>query len=195
MNTKTIFLLSVVINLQLHAMDYSINATQQLMQLVTAWNAEQVEKALKLGTNRDCRDKDGNTPLILAAQADKTDIITLLLKYGADVNAQNKMEETALFSATSRKNPDVVKQLIAAGADTNIANCADESPLSFAAYKGHEEIIGILLTNTKTDVASVLQELKKRSKKNTESEKEANKKALDLLNKKIAEKSKTTQKQ
>ncbi len=44
-------------------------------------------------------DKEGNTPLILAARAGETDIVSLLLEHGADVNAQNQQGHTALISA------------------------------------------------------------------------------------------------
>ena len=43
-------------------------------------------------------DKDGETPLIVAAGWGQGDVIKILLEHGADVFAKDKRERTAIFA-------------------------------------------------------------------------------------------------
>lgn len=72
----------------------------------------------------NARDRDGETPLILAAQYNpNSEVITTLLKSGADVNTRDTtmLGWTALMYAAdgedNKKNPEVITALLKAGAD------------------------------------------------------------------------------
>lgn len=68
-----------------------------------------------------------------------------LLVAGADVHALNKWRETPLLTAANHGQAGAVDILLRAGADP--CKCTDTgwSPLSIAAYKGHDEVVKLLL--------------------------------------------------
>ena len=71
--------------------------------------------------------------------------VKLLLEGGADVHALNKWRETPLLTAANHGQSGAVDALLRAGADP--CKCTDTgwSPLSIAAYKGHDEVVRLLL--------------------------------------------------
>ncbi|CAE7412892.1 Notch4 [Symbiodinium natans] len=62
---------------------------------------------LELRANVDAADKDGNTPLILAARLDDRWMVEVILKFGADTGIRNSDNETCYSYATAH-----VKELI-----------------------------------------------------------------------------------
>ena len=64
----------------------------------------------------NCRDNEGNTPVILAAMSGLEGILTVLIKLGAGVNICNKYGGTALLWALIRGYSNCVKLLGQAGA-------------------------------------------------------------------------------
>lgn len=92
--------------------------------------------------------EDSSTPLHKACAGSKPGhlaAVKLLLKGGADVHALNKWRETPLLTAANHGQSGAVEALIAAHADP--CKCTDTgwSPLSIAAYKGHDEVVRLLL--------------------------------------------------
>ncbi len=63
------------------------------------------------------KDKNGNTPLHLAARRNNEAIVKLLLSKGADVNARNNRGVTPLHLAARHADLEIVKRLVEAGAD------------------------------------------------------------------------------
>lgn len=55
-----------------------------------------IELLCQHGAVIDAKDKNGDTPLILAAKENKIEAVEMLLILGADINIQNKNEESAL---------------------------------------------------------------------------------------------------
>lgn len=58
-----------------------------------------VEKLLKAGADVNCKDENGNTPLMRAIRYGKTEIIDLLVENGAKVSAKNNNGESAISIA------------------------------------------------------------------------------------------------
>lgn len=67
--------------------------------------------------NPNIKDRDGNTPLMLAAHLGDVESVRLLIQVGATVNAVNNGGETALILATQRRDPATVRLLTSSGAD------------------------------------------------------------------------------
>lgn len=63
------------------------------------------------------RDAKGNTPLLLAAQAGREDLVDLLLTYNANINLANSSGQTPLIVAVNTRNEPIARKLLAKGAD------------------------------------------------------------------------------
>lgn len=108
-----------------------------------------VELLLDDGAPVNCRvTEDSSTPLHKACAGSKPghlEAVKLLLESNADVHALNKWRETPLLTAANHGQAGAVENLLRAGADP--CKCTDTgwSPLSIAAYKGHDEVVKLLL--------------------------------------------------
>jgi ankyrin repeat protein len=72
---------------------------------------------LSRGAPIDAKNKDGTTPLMIAAQTGDTDSAKMLLEAGAKPNIVNGSGETSLIMAVHHRDTAMVRLLIAAGAD------------------------------------------------------------------------------
>jgi uncharacterized protein len=80
------------------------------------------------GANLNAKDRDGNTPLILATIGRWNDGIATLIRLKAQVNVQNRLGETALLKAVQARDLALTKALIDAGANPDIADNSGTSP-------------------------------------------------------------------
>ena len=105
-----------------------------------------VKLLLKAGADPNIKDKDNWTALIYASDRGNTEIVKLLLKAGANPNIQiSKDGNTPLMLASRDNMKNIVALLIAAGANPNIKNKNGDNALSPATWKGHTEIVRLLL--------------------------------------------------
>ncbi len=74
------------------------------------------------GANPDVEDRNGNTPLTLAAAQGFTDGVSALITGKADVNRRNRSGETPLIKAVQVLNVPTVRLLLAAGAKPDLAD-------------------------------------------------------------------------
>lgn len=74
------------------------------------------------GANLNVKDRDGNTPLILAAIGRWGDGVATLIRLKAQVNLQNRLGETAILKAVQARDLTQVKSLVEAGANPDIAD-------------------------------------------------------------------------
>jgi ankyrin repeat protein len=114
------------------------------MQASKEGDAESVEMLLKKGCNTKYRDKDGNTPLHLAALNGRVDVVELLISHGADVNARDNYGWTPLHSAAYNGHAGVAELLIRHGADLNAKNSENKTPLDVARERGQNEVARII---------------------------------------------------
>lgn len=77
-------------------------------------------------------DKDGNTPLLLAAFLGHTDVAEILIKNNANVNASNEGGLTALHIASWRGDIALVNKLLFSGADIELTTLNGFTALFFA---------------------------------------------------------------
>ncbi len=92
---------------------------------------------LQSSADANARDRDGNTPLILAAAGRWADGLQLLIAVHADVNRRNNGGETALIKAVQVNDADGAKRLLDAGANPDLTdNLAGRSARDYAAQRG-----------------------------------------------------------
>ncbi|RUS86728.1 hypothetical protein EGW08_005518, partial [Elysia chlorotica] len=100
-------------------------------------------------------DKEGNTPLILAAQAGHTNAVRTLLQHFKDIRIDqpNRLGMTALMKAAIQGRTDCSRLLLYAGADPKLRDsgrklCAEE----WAAYCGRRDCADAIakFSNTKS---------------------------------------------
>ncbi|CAG8668926.1 7325_t:CDS:2 [Rhizophagus irregularis] len=92
------------------------------------------------------RNKDGKTPLMVAACENCSDVVKYLVKLSnVDIDLQNNEGESALYQAASMGNAEVVDILIDANANVECCNNENITPLIIAAYHGHAEVCRVLI--------------------------------------------------
>lgn len=91
----------------------------------------------------DAKSKGGLTPLMIAADAGRVDMLDALLLKGAKVDAVDRSGRTALFHALG--NPQMVEKLLLKGADVNVIDKTGMTAIHWAIRKQSEEDIRQLL--------------------------------------------------
>ena len=102
-------------------------------------DAELVIKLVQDGMDVNQPNLEGQTPLMLAAQAERNGaaVIDLLLAQGAKVNEVDTYGNTALIYAAQAGDLDAVKLLVEHGADTSLENKSGSKALDFAIGDEH----------------------------------------------------------
>jgi ankyrin repeat protein len=77
---------------------------------------------LQKGASPNARDREGNTPLMLAAQSRWTDGVQIFVQIKAQVDLQNRLGETALMKAVQGRDVNMAKLLIDAGANPDLTD-------------------------------------------------------------------------
>lgn len=114
-----------------------------LLRAAARGDASACKVLLAAGTDPNCADEGGDTPLMLAAQNGHAKICRLLLEAGAAVNTAKAMGTTALMRAALNGHNDVCKLLIAAGADVR-AGHSNVTPIAVARHKGYAKVVQTL---------------------------------------------------
>ncbi|KAK8535949.1 hypothetical protein V6N13_104560 [Hibiscus sabdariffa] len=92
----------------------------------------------------DWRDKDGRTPLLLAATKGNIECAKMLVESGADKNAKSNDGRTALYRAVAHGNRRMVEMLIEMDADPTILDDRGCSAFDIARDKGQEDMVEIM---------------------------------------------------
>ena len=91
------------------------------------------------------QDKEGGTPLHVAAFQGHADVARALLEAGASMDAVDKQGRTPLHWAAVRGHAVVARALLEAGASVDAVDKEGDTPLHLAADLGHAEVSTALL--------------------------------------------------
>ena len=110
-----------------------------------------VQQRLDQGDSPNLTGVNGASALIIAAQSDHCNIVTLLLKRGARVDMKDQDGNTALMAAAERGYVPCLEDLIAAHADVNAGDRQGVTALMKAVRNGKIETVRALI-RAKADV-------------------------------------------
>jgi ankyrin repeat protein len=122
------------------------NENSILFLAISSGNLELVQYLMadRTGLTLQVGDK---TPLIMAAQKNKTNILKWLLAEGAPVNQADKNNHTALMAACSGGTVEAVSLLLQHGAKMDMTNNAGMTPLFLAVSNYNAGIVELLIKN------------------------------------------------
>ena len=109
------------------------------------WQGTLVERRSVMTENVNTADRDGHTPLIIAAREGKDEAVRDLLHRGADLEARSNKGKTALHYAAANGHAEVIKILLQQGADVDARDRDGHTPLMLAANYGCNECVANLL--------------------------------------------------
>jgi ankyrin repeat protein len=115
-------------------------------------NADKCSNYIMENSNNESlelKNKDGNTPLQVAALKKNIIIIHKLLLLGADIHSTNNYNETPLHSAIRSGSKDIIRVLLMNGSSIHELNKLGQSPLHIAVLtpKKDLDVIKLLVMN------------------------------------------------
>ena len=109
-------------------------------------NPEVIELMLSHVSSIDSITKEGDTPLMIAADYDKLQAVKYLLKQGADPSLQNNNGWNVLHYASRSGNVVIMEEILSHGGDIVSRNNSGQTPLMLAQRFGKSEAVGYLLS-------------------------------------------------
>ena len=128
----------------------SFGFSNQLADAIQKNRFDAAHRLIAQGANVNDPNREGRTPLHLAAKATNIDLVNTLIAKGADINATDQYGATPLHMAAETGNVAIVQALIAAGALVNTTTINGNTPLHLAAMAGQDAVVQILLTEGAT---------------------------------------------
>ena len=108
--------------------------TKEMLRIIQ--NAESVDQGeqdlsllISLDVNIEARNRNGETPLMLAVQYGRANIVEFLIAQGANVNVEDRKQRTPLHIAAQSRNPRIAKLLLNSGANPNAVDRDGLTPL------------------------------------------------------------------
>jgi len=123
----------------------------ELREAALSGDVDRLCLLLAAGSDVNCKDRYGQTMLMLSASHGHVDAVRLLIGRGADLDVRAKYNLTALMLAIIRGHPAVALLLIQAGSDTSIKGSREaaafggKNALALARERGQTEIADLLL--------------------------------------------------
>lgn len=124
-----------------------------LLAAIKRENMPVVVKLLEHGADVNICDDNGNTPLHVAIDKNRIDIVKKLLEVsGVDVEMRNDAGDTPLYKAIDDKNFEAICLLLDAGANIKTPNDKGNTSLHLAIEKNNCYLIRRILNNVNFDI-------------------------------------------
>ena len=138
------------------AYDKEDGGRTSLLHVAAATGSEKVIKWMvergggDLGGDLETRNEYGETPLLVACESGKVEVVDMLVEHGADLEATNQYGEGVLHIAIQNGWPDVVSHLLELRVPVDEGNhyhARDEkrNSLGFAVECGHLDVVKVLV--------------------------------------------------
>ena len=118
---------------------------ESLFDAIKAGDYAETARLVKAGVHYTARNAEGDTPLIVAAENARADLVGMWITSGADVAARSTNGEIALHSAALHSDPEIARILLEKSSPVDVVNRDGESPLYWAALSGSIEIVKLLV--------------------------------------------------
>lgn len=122
-----------------------INVNGQYVLAARAGRVERVVALLQEGAKVNSRDRNGDSPLNMAAAKGNAALTDALLKAGADVNLANLAGVTPLMGAAFSGDVEIVRKLLSAGAKIEPLDRVKKNAATYAAGNGCAECLLALI--------------------------------------------------
>jgi len=94
--------------------------------------------------NVDARNSNGSTPLMVACEHNREEVVKYLLLMGSDVNARDIFDRSALHYSYLNHNPNIYYILeVLHQADTDIRDIWQRTPIHYKNILGKEQLLQI----------------------------------------------------
>ena len=127
----------------------NLTVAKEIYWAIFFGHTEIVKILASLTDNPNAPDKDGYTPIHVAAEFGRTEIVKFLASLTDNPNVADNDEETPIHMAAKNGHTEIVKILAPMTDNPNVADKYGETPIHMAAKNGNTEIVKILapLTN------------------------------------------------
>lgn len=125
-------------------MSSNLERISSLLEAIQSGNLEEVKSLSNLDEEANYSvEIDGKTPLLLAIQLGRQDIVRWLVEQkNVDINYKREGDEAScLFQAIQYNRREISRYLLERGADPNAPKSTGFTPLLLAAQQGHLEIL------------------------------------------------------
>ena len=103
--------------------------------------------ALHRAARHDQDDGQGRTPLMIAAEEGKTNVLGVLIENKADVHLKKQDGYTALHTAAWNDRAEAAQVLLAHSSKVDDVDSQRRTPLMIAAEKGNTNVLEVLIEN------------------------------------------------
>lgn len=128
------------------------NGKTTLMLAARDGDVEEVRHLLNNGADVNQANNNGGTPIMYAALGGDLSIVRMFIERGAELDAVAENGWSALMISSAKGFADIAKELLDHAADPNTQDVYHWSPLMRAVYEGREEVVTLLVENSRTDI-------------------------------------------
>ncbi len=123
----------------------AVQAANDIYGIVSKEDTAAFSDMMALGYSIDEQDRDGYTPLMIAAANGKVNFAGFLIDNGANINKRYYLGGTAMHRAAFNGHNDIVIMLLDAGAQVNMPDLDGMTPLMMAVKNGKSLTVELLV--------------------------------------------------